>query len=428
LTSASRFSVVAEIRALAVAASSGDFFRARHNVRIGRATLAITDDLSLLLCDTTTRERAVTDTSQEERQAIRDTFHRLLAEQSGEAQVRHSMASESGYDPVLWKHLSETGLLGVLIPAEYGGIGVGSVELELLMEEAGAALLCAPFLSSAVLASGLLSMCSDAPVKTRLLPQLASGKTIATVAMTGERGLWTPDDVTVTAVDRGDEWELDGVASFVTAGTQANLLLVIGRTPTGLGTFEVHPDCPGVVIQPLESFDRTQRLARISFKAAQGVPIAGADATAIDRMLDLTRVALAGEQAGAARRVLDMTVEYIKTRVQFGRPVGGFQAIKHMAADLLLEVESSISAARHAAQALADGAPDAQALVNLAAFACADAFSAVAAAAIQMHGGIAFTWEHAAHLYLRRARADALLFGSPNFYRERYLSVFEKAI
>lgn len=370
----------------------------------------------------------MTDTSREERQAIRDSFQRLLAEQSCEAQVRRSMASESGYDPLLWEHLSETGLLGALIPAEYGGIGGGPVELELLMEEAGAALLCAPFLSSAVLAASLLSICSDAPVKSRLLPQLASGKTIATVAMTGERGLWTSDDVTVTAVRRGNEWGLEGVASFVTAGTQAGLLLVIARVPAGLGTFEVHPAAPGVVIQPLESFDRTQRLARISFKAAQGVPIGGADAAAIDRMLDLTRVALAGEQAGAARRVLDMTVEYIKTRVQFGRPVGGFQAIKHMAADLLLEVESSISAARQAARALADGAPDAQALINLAAFACADAFSAVAAASIQMHGGIAFTWEHPAHLYLRRARADAQLFGSSNFYRERYLSLLEKAI
>jgi len=144
-------------------------------------------------------------------------------------------------------------------------------------------------------------------------------------------------------------------------------------------------------------------------------------------MLDLARVALAGEQAGAARRVFDMTTEYIKTRVQFGRPVGGFQAIKHMAADLLLEVESATSVAQRAAQALAEESPQAQELINLAAFACADAFSQVAATSIQMHGGIAFTWEHPAHLYCRRARADAQLFGSPDFYRERYLSALEKA-
>jgi alkylation response protein AidB-like acyl-CoA dehydrogenase len=148
---------------------------------------------------------------------------------------------------------------------------------------------------------------------------------------------------------------------------------------------------------------------------------AGAAWTAVERALDMARVALAGEQAGGARRVLEMTVDYAKTRVQFGRPIGGFQAIKHMAADLLLESESATSAARHAAQALADGAPDAGAAISLAAFACADAFVTVAAAGIQMHGGIAFTWAHPAHLYLRRARAGAQLFGAPAFYRERYL-------
>jgi alkylation response protein AidB-like acyl-CoA dehydrogenase len=202
---------------------------------------------------------------------------------------------------------------------------------------------------------------------------------------------------------------------------------VVARDESGLATFEVNPASPGITIERLESFDQTQRFARITFTSAQGVPIAGADGTVIERMLDLARVALAGEQAGAAHRLFDMTIEYIKTRVQFGRPVGGFQALKHMAADLLVEVESSISAARQAAQALADGAPESDALVNLAAFTCADAFSQVAATSIQMHGGIAFTWEHPAHLYLRRARTDALLFGSPSFYRDRYLSVLEKS-
>jgi alkylation response protein AidB-like acyl-CoA dehydrogenase len=233
--------------------------------------------------------------------------------------------------------------------------------------------------------------------------------------------------VTVTATRSEDNWRLDGVASFVTAGTQADTLLVIARVESGLATFEVDPVSQGVSIKAIQTFDRSQRLARIEFAATVGRIIRGADESAIEKMLDLARIALAGEQAGAARRVFDMTVEYIKTRVQFGRPVGGFQAIKHMAADLLLEVESATSAARHAAKALAEGSVESDVLVNLAAFACADAFSQVAATSIQMHGGIGFTAAHPAHLYLRRARADAQLFGTSSMYRERYLSALEKA-
>jgi alkylation response protein AidB-like acyl-CoA dehydrogenase len=365
--------------------------------------------------------------SVEEQTAIRDSFSRLLSERSTEADVRRVMETEAGYDPALWAAMAEMGLTGLIVPAEYGGAGAGAVELEMLMEEAGAALLCAPYLSSAVLAASLLAHSSDAAAKARLLPQIASGERITTVALTGEKGLWTPEDVTVTASATGEGWRLDGVAGFVTYGAQADSLLAIARTPAGLAAFEVDSNRPGVTRSALQTLDRTQRLARIEFHGAAGAPIAGADAEVLEKTLDLARVALAGEQAGAARRVFDFTLEYLKTRVQFGRPIGGFQALKHMAADLLVEVESATSAARQAAKALAQDAGDAKALVNLAAFACADAFSQVAATSIQMHGGIAFTWDHPAHLYLRRARADAQLLGASDLYRDRYLSVLETA-
>jgi len=161
----------------------------------------------------------------------------------------------------------------------------------------------------------------------------------------------------------------------------------------------------------------------VRLSGAPAVPLGerGAGWAAAERAMNLARVALAGEQAGGARRSLDITVAYSKVRVQFGRPIGSFQAIKHLAADLLLEAESAISAARHAARELAAGSDGAQLAVDLAAFACADAFTTVAAASVQMHGGIAFTWDHPAHLYLRRARADAQLLGTPSFYRERYV-------
>ena len=297
------------------------------------------------------------------------------------------------------------------------------MELEQVMEETGAALLCGPLLSSGVLAAGLLQALDDEDAAARLLPSIADGKRIATAALTGDAGGWTPETVTVDAAESADAWSLSGVASFVTHGQIADTLLVAARARGTIALFEVDPAADGVSVTPLPTFDRTLRLARVTFSRTGARVLAGGAPAwdVVERALDMTRVALAGEQAGGARRVLDMTVDYAKARVQFGRPIGSFQAIKHMAADLLLETESATSAARHAAQALADGASDAGVAISLAAFACADAFTAVAAASIQMHGGIAFTWAHPAHLYLRRARADAQLFGAPAFYRERYL-------
>ncbi|MET0984983.1 MAG: acyl-CoA dehydrogenase family protein [Steroidobacteraceae bacterium] len=361
----------------------------------------------------------------DERTAMQESLRRLLKDRATEADLRRTAASEPGFDASLWRQLGAMGMLGLLIDAEYGGIGAGAVELELVMEEVGASLLCSPFLSSSVLAAALLSSSSDDDAKARLLPGIAAGERIATVALTGEAGRWMAHGVTVKAIPTHDTWLLSGIASYVTSASIADTFLVLAMTPQGLLAFEVEPAAAGLAVSNLDTFDRTLRLSKMVFDCVAARPIAGADTHAFEKMMNLARVALAGEQTGGARRVFEMTVEYIKSRIQFGRPVGGFQAIKHMAADLLLEVESATSAARHAAQALAAEAEDAPAAVSLAAFACADAFSQVAAASIQMHGGIGFTWEHPAHLYLRRARADAQLFGSPSFYRERYVAALE---
>jgi alkylation response protein AidB-like acyl-CoA dehydrogenase len=358
---------------------------------------------------------------------MRESFHRLLSEHNSEADIRRIMQTTSGYDPDLWRLMADMGLPGLLIDPDLGGVGASAVELELLMEEAGAHLLCAPFLSSGVLAAALLNASADDEAKTRLLPKIAAGEQIAAVAVTGECGLWTPDDVRVTAEHAEGEWILNGVACFVISGSAADILLVVARTSSGLAAFEVNPLAPGVVISPLKTFDQTLRLSRMAFDRVPGAPIAGADAETVAHMLNLARVALAGEQAGAARHVLQVTVDYLKTRVQFGRPVGSFQALKHIVADLLVEAESAISAARAAAAAMAEGAPDADALVNLASFTCADTFNRIAAESIDLHGGIGFTWEHPAHLYWRRARADAQLFGSAAVCRDRYVSALERA-
>ncbi len=236
--------------------------------------------------------------------------------------------------------------------------------------------------------------------------------------MTGKIGTWTPDGVEVGA---GAEGALTGSARYVTFGQAADVILVVARTADGIGVFEVAPDAAGFSRQAESVFDPTVRLSAFSFDGTPGRRLGTAGWAAVQHSLDLTVIALAGEQAGGARRILDITVGYLKTRVQFGRPIGSFQALKHFAADLLVQVESAASAAQHAAAQQDAGPEEADGAVALAGFACAEAYQTAALHAIQMHGGIGFTWEHPAHLFLRRARSGAQLFGGSRLHRERYL-------
>ncbi len=355
----------------------------------------------------------------EDRRAMVESVRRLLSDKHGEAVVRKTMETASGIDDGVWKLLVELGVPGLIIAPEYEGLGGSAIEAEAIMEEAGAALLAAPLLSG-WMAAALVEAAGDVSAKTRLLPQLARGA-IAAVALTGDAGTWTPDSVAVTASESGNGWMLNGTASFVLHGQSAEIVLAVAKTKDGFGVFEIARDAKGLAVSSLPTFDRTLRLAKMTFDTVPASRLGDAGWSAVETMLKLALVALAGEQAGGARRVLEITTKYAKERIQFGRPIGSFQAIKHMAANLLLETESAISVARAAAAALANGANDADELIALAAFTCADAYNKVTADAIQMHGGIAFTWAHPAHLYLRRARADKQLFGNSDHYRERYL-------
>lgn len=365
--------------------------------------------------------------SHEERSVLRDSVQKLMNDASSEAAVRAAMETDSGFDPVLWRQLSDLGVTGLIVEEAYGGSGVGPMELEAVMEEAGAALLCSPLLASSVLAAQFLQALGDEAANTRLLPQIATGEIIASVVMTGDAGSWTAQGVGVQAENTGEGFVLNGRGNYVLHGQNADVLLVIANTGEGMKAFEVNPAEAGVSIQSLPTLDRTLRLARIDFDKTSGVLLqsAGPVWEAAESALNMGLVALAGEQAGGSQKVLEFTVEYAKTRVQFGRQIGSFQAIKHMAADLLIETESAISAARHAAACLAENTEQAGEAVSLAAFACADAYVKTTADAVQMHGGIAFTWEHPAHLYLKRARASAQLFGGSDYHRERFLSAVE---
>jgi alkylation response protein AidB-like acyl-CoA dehydrogenase len=352
-----------------------------------------------------------------EQQDLRASVRRFLADRSPEAEVRRLSDTEQGFDPDVWKRMAgQLGLQGLGIPEEFGGAGAGHVELGIVLEEMGRALLCAPFLSTVGLAANLLLTSGDRAAQARYLPGIAEGGTVATVAVSAA-GL---PGAGVVARRTDDGWRLTGTEPYVLDGHVADLVLVPARTTAGVALFAVEREASGLGRTLLTTADRTRRQARLTFTDTPGAPLDGG-LPAMERMLDLAAIALASEQAGGAARALEMSVGYAKTRVQFGRAIGSFQAVKHLCADLLLESESATSAARYAASAADEDAPDLPALASLVRFSCSDSFVKVAADTIQIHGGIGFTWEHPAHLYLRRARTSALLLGDPAFHRERYL-------
>ncbi|MGV0627477.1 acyl-CoA dehydrogenase family protein [Mycolicibacter minnesotensis] len=321
-----------------------------------------------------------------------------------------------------WSDLADMGLLGLLVPEEFGGAGAGLVELGVVAEELGRVLFAGPYLSTAVLAVNLLTGAGDVQQCAAVLPGIAAGRTRAAVAF-AEGGSARPPASPATAVRAGADPLLNGTKRFVLDADTADLLYVLAESPDGPGIFVVDPTGPGVTVAPSTTVDPSRRLCQVEFTDAPATLIGtpGLGVATLTAALDRSAVALLGEQAGAARFAMEMARDYAKTRYQFGRAIGSFQAVKHMCADMLLEAESAVSAARHVAAAGAEEAPGWTADLALAQAYCSEAFTFVGATNIQVHGGIGFTWEHPAHWYLRRARTDAQLFGSPSWHRERYL-------
>ncbi|OAA27927.1 acyl-CoA dehydrogenase [Frankia sp. EI5c] len=360
-----------------------------------------------------------------EQNELRRTVRDFLDRTSPESEVRRLMETSDGYDPGVWRRFAgELGIAGLAVPEQYGGAGCGFVELGIVLEEAGRSLLCAPLLSTVVLAVSALLGVDDEAARADLLPGLAAGEMTATLALTDASGRWDdPDAITCTATRTAGGWALSGEKAFVLDGQTASLLLVAARTEAGLSLFAVAagPGAPGLIRAPRATLDQTRRLADLTFDATPARLLGedGAAWPALARVGDLAAVAVAAEQAGGAARVLDQAVDYAKTRVQFGRPIGAFQAVKHKLADLHLGVESARSAAYHALWA-ADGDPAGlPAAASLAKACCGDVYVHAATENIQVHGGIGFTWEHPAHLYLKRAHSSRQLFGHAAHHRQR---------
>lgn len=359
----------------------------------------------------------------DEQRALRSAVADLMAKHSPEAAVRALMATNTGFDPAVWQELAAMGLLGLLIAEEHGGAGAGAVEVGIVMEEMGAALLVSPYLSTAVLVPNLLAAAGDARESAAVLPRIATGELIANVAFAEAGSALLPARVATSATTVGDAWQVTGCKDLVLDAQSAELTYVLAATDAGPAVFAVEAAAPGVDITSLTTVDQTRKLCRVQF-ADTPARLVGSQGWGVEMCgaaLDASAVALVSEQAGGARRAMQMAVEYANTRYQFGRAIGSFQAVKHMCADMLLEAESAVSAARFAAESFARQAPSRIADLALAQAYCSDAFVFVAATNIQVHGGIGFTWEHPAHLYLRRARGDAQLLGSASWHRERYL-------
>jgi alkylation response protein AidB-like acyl-CoA dehydrogenase len=357
----------------------------------------------------------------EEQEELRRTVRAFLDQKSPETEVRRLMETEDGLDPAVWSQMAEQlGLQGLAIPEEFGGSGFSYVELCIVLEEMGRRLLVAPFFSSVVLAANTLLESGDDAAKKELLPGIASGETFATLALTEDNGRWDEAGITLRATQSGGAWSLTGAKSFVLDGAIADLILVAARTDAGVSIFAVQGDAPGLTRTRLATMDLTRKQAKLEFAdtPARLIGAEGAGWGVLETVLDLVNVALVNESVGGAQEVLETAVQYAKDRVQFGRPIGSFQAIKHKCADMLLEVESSKSAAYYAASCAAERTDELPTTACLAKAYVGEAYFHAAAENIQIHGGIGFTWEHSAHLYFKRAKSSELLFGDPAYHRE----------
>ncbi len=363
----------------------------------------------------------------EEQEELRRTVRQFLEAKSPETEVRRLMETVEGYDPAVWKQMGqELGLQGLAIPEEYGGQGFTFIELGIVLEEMGRVLLCAPYFSSAVLAANaILNVGTDAQ-KAELLPGIASGDTIATLAFTEPSGKWDAAGITMEASENvGGEITLSGEKMFVIDGFTSDLIVVVARTAGSSGTdgisfFTVRGVADGLTRTSLSTMDMTRKQAKLEFDNVVAAPLGSTQDgwAAFSKTLDQAAVALSNEMMGGAQKVLDMSVEYAKVRVQFGRPIGSFQAIKHKCADMLLEVESGKSAAYYASWAAAEDNEELPVVAALAKAYCSEAYFHASAENIQIHGGIGFTWEHPAHLYFKRAKSSEIYLGDPTYHRE----------
>ena len=366
----------------------------------------------------------------QEQELLRATARKFLENECPSEFVRQRMAEPAGVTDEFWAKLAEQGWLGLVYPEEYGGTGLGFVDLTVLMEEMGRAVMPGPFFSTVLLGGLAILEAGSAAQKKEWLGKISEGRARATLAFTEPNARWDAGAVTVTARERGGTFTLSGTKLFVLDAHVADVLVVAARTregkrpEEGLSLFLVPKGARGLDVKLLPTMDQTRKLCEVTF----GDVTVGADAllgpkdgawAPLSRVLDRATVALCAESCGGAQRVLDMTTDYAKIRIAFGKPIGSYQGVKHRAADMLVEVENAKSLTYYAAWAVDENVPEAPLAASMAKAYVSDAFRRTAGAGIQLHGGIGFTWEHDLHLYFKRAKSSEFTFGDASYHRER---------
>ena len=366
----------------------------------------------------------------QEQELLRATARKFLENECPSEFVRQRMAEPAGVTDEFWAKLAEQGWLGLVYPEEYGGTGLGFVDLTVLMEEMGRAVMPGPFFSTVLLGGLAILEAGSAAQKKEWLGKISEGRARATLAFTEPNARWDAGAVTVTARERGGTFTLSGTKLFVLDAHVADVLVVAARTregkrpEEGLSLFLVPKGARGLDVKLLPTMDQTRKLCEVTFADVA----VGADAllgpkdgawAPLSRVLDRATVALCAEMCGGAQRVLDMTTDYAKIRIAFGKPIGSYQGVKHRAADMLVEVENAKSLTYYAAWAVDENVPEAPLAASMAKAYVSDAFRRTAGAGIQLHGGIGFTWEHDLHLYFKRAKSSEFTFGDASYHRER---------
>jgi alkylation response protein AidB-like acyl-CoA dehydrogenase len=366
----------------------------------------------------------------QEQELLRATARKFLESECTSEFVRTRMAEPAGVTDAFWSKLAEQGWLGLIYPEAYGGAGLGFVDLTVLMEEMGRAVMPGPFFSTVLLGGlAILEAGSDAQ-KKEWLGKISAGEAKVTLAFTEPNARWDAAAVTVTARESGGKFTLSGTKLFVLDAHLADALVVVARTregkrpEEGLSLFLVPRAAKGVDVKLLPTMDQTRKLCEVTFAEV----VVGADALVgakdgawapLSRVLDRATVALCAEMCGGAQRVLDMTTEYAKIRIAFGKPIGSYQGVNHNAADMLVEIENAKSLTYYAAWAVDENVPEAPLAASMAKAYVSDAFRKAAGTGIQLHGGIGFTWEHDLHLYFKRAKSSEFSFGDATWHRER---------
>jgi alkylation response protein AidB-like acyl-CoA dehydrogenase len=366
----------------------------------------------------------------QEQELLRATARKFFESECTSEFVRARMAEPAGVTDAFWAKLAEQGWLGLIYPEAYGGAGLGFVDLTVLMEEMGRAVMPGPFFSTVLLGGlAILEAGSDAQ-KKEWLGKIAAGEAKATLAFTEPNARWDAGAVTVTAREAGGRYTLSGTKLFVLDAHLADVLIVVARTregkrpEEGLSLFLVPRGARGLDVKLLPTMDQTRKLCEVTFAdvAVGADALVGAKDGAwapLSRVLDRATVALCAEMCGGAQRVLDMTTEYAKIRVAFGKPIGSYQGVKHKAADMLVEIENAKSLTYYAAWAMDENVPEAPLAASMAKAYVSDAYRRAAGTGIQLHGGIGFTWEHDLHLYFKRAKSSEFTFGDASWHRER---------